>query len=255
MVEGHRLAAAVLDRAEALERLVERRDGPLDVARRARGPRLVVERVADGLGAGEAMEGEDRLLEVQPRAALRPVVEQAQAEGHDLEERRVVVGDSLEERQGLVDERTGLLVIGAVPRGHRGGVDGRRLQSLVAEAAREGDRVGEELVRAGGVAHRLLEHRVLVEGRGRRVLVAQLAVVVDGLLDAVQVHGGVAAAQREARRWPAAPRRAARCARARRRASPPASGRPRRSSRGPARSATARWPGAARPAGRAAARR
>ena len=122
-------------------------------------------------------------------------------------------------------------------------------------AGAPGRRVGEERVGAGGVADRLLEHRVLVEGRGGRVLVAQLAVVGDRRLDALQVGRGVAAAQRRARRWPAGPPRAARCARARRPASPPASGRPRRSSRGPARSATATWPGAARPAGRGAGRR
>ena len=53
---------------------------------------------------------------------------------------------------------------------------------------REGDRVGEERRGARGVADRLLEHRVLVEGRGGRVLVAQLAVVGDRRCGAPQVR-------------------------------------------------------------------
>jgi len=199
VVEGERLARAVLEGAEALQGLGERGRRTVEIAGRARGPGQVVERVADGLGAGEAMKREDRLLEVKARTALRPVRQQAQAEGHHLEERRVIVGQALEQRERLADHGAGALAVGAVPRRHGRGVRGRGQQARVIEAAGEGDRVGEQRLGARGAPDRLLEHRVLVEGGGGRVLVAELAIVGDGLLHAHEIDLGLAAAQGEPR--------------------------------------------------------
>ena len=67
----------------------------------------------------------------------------------------------------------------------------------VAEATGHGDRVGEEIGGPRRVADRLLEHRVLVERRGRCVLVTQLTVGGDRRLDPDEVARSVAAAQRE----------------------------------------------------------
>ena len=257
VVERQRLARAVLDGAEALQGLVERGRGPREIAGRARGPGQVVERIADGLGAGEAMEEEDRLLEVQARAALR--ARRAAGTGRTSPPSKNGVsssGSASRSASASQTDRAGLLAVGAVPRRHGRGVRGGGQQPPVAEPAGQGDRVGEQRVGARGVADRLLEHRVLVEGRGGRVLVAQLAVVGDRRLDAVQV------ARRSRRCAATSPALASRASTRsggalgrgdQRRVA--ASGRPRRSSRGPARSATARWPGAGRPAGRGAGRR
>ena len=137
--------ASILDRAEALQGLASAPAAPGHVTRRARRPRQVVEGVANPLGAGEAMEGEDRLLQVQARATPRPVIQQAQPEGHDLEEGRLVVGQAFEDREGLGDRCARLLAIGAVPRRH-----GRACWTLMAsgaplaEALRRGLRVAEQ---------------------------------------------------------------------------------------------------------------
>ena len=188
---------AVLDGAEARQRVVRARRGRARRRRRARGPRHVVERVADGLGAPEAMEQEDRLLEVQRGRALGP-----SCSGHSPKvtwSKKGVSSSGTTPGAPSASSRTtrGLLACRSGTRGHGRGAASRRRQARVAEPAARGDRVGEELGGTRGAADRLLVHGVLVERRGGGVLVAQLAVVAHGGLRATQVLLGVAAAQRE----------------------------------------------------------
>jgi hypothetical protein len=77
------------------------------------------------------------------RTALRPVVQQAEAEGHASR------GVSSSGRASSIARasRTAVrvLVVCAVPRRHGRRVGGGRQQSPLAEATGQGDRVGEEI--------------------------------------------------------------------------------------------------------------